>query len=91
MKNILFALFSFTFLSCEVNNQVNDIYESIELPALRVNNTFAQPFRILKTTISDASQFDQKYIFHRLPLELELGQADLEVEKVGLLDYYFQK
>ena len=63
MKNILFALISFAFLSCEVNNQVNDIYESIELPALRVNNTFAQPFRILKTTISDASQFDQKWTF----------------------------
>ena len=76
MKNILFALFSFTFLSCEVNNQVNDIYESIELPALRVNNTFAQPFRILKTTISDASQFDQKY-----------GNTDLTIGYV--LRFYF--
>ena len=35
-------------------------------------------------------QFDQKYILHPLPLRLELDKADPEVQKVELLDYYFQ-
>jgi hypothetical protein len=62
MKNIIFAFLIINLFSCvESKNEVSDIYQSIELPALRVNNAFAQPFRILKTTISDASKFDQKY------------------------------
>ena len=77
MKNILFTFLIINLLSCgEAKNEVPDIYESIELPALRTNNTFVQPFRILKTTISDASKFDVKY-----------GNTDLTVGYV--LRYYF--
>ena len=32
-----------------------------ELPALRLNNNFSKPNRVLKTTISDKSQFHQNY------------------------------
>ena len=77
MKNIFFTFLIINLLSCdEAKNEVSDIYESIELPALRINNTFVQPFRILKTTISDASKFDVKY-----------GNTDLTVGYV--LRYYF--
>ena len=45
-------------------------------PALRVNNSFSQPYRILRTTISEANHFDQKY-----------GNTDLTLGYV--LRYYF--
>ena len=76
MKNILLILIYITFFSCESKNEVNDLNESIELPALRVNNSFSQPYRILRTTISEANQFDQKY-----------GNTDLTLGYV--LRYYF--
>lgn len=76
MKNILLILIYITLFSCESKNEVNDLNESIELPALRINNSFSQPYRILKTTISEANQFDQKY-----------GNTDLTLGYV--LRYYF--
>ena len=35
--------------------------QDIELPALRLSNNFSKPNRVLKTTISDKSLFEQKY------------------------------
>ena len=32
-----------------------------ELPALRLSNNFSKPYRVLKTTISDKSLFQQYY------------------------------
>ena len=61
MKNTFLILIYITLFSCESKNEVNDLNESIELPALRVNNSFSQPYRILRTTISEANHFDQKY------------------------------
>ena len=56
MKNIPSIIFNIYYsFSCESKNEVNDINESIELPALRVNNSFSQPYRILRTTISEAN------------------------------------
>ena len=51
------------FLSC-VNEQIEtiDIQDTnFELKALRLNNNFSTPYRVLETTISDASVFDQAY------------------------------
>ena len=53
--------FIFSFDSwCEAND-FDNIYQSVDLAPLRTNNTFSQPFRILKTKISDAALFDAKY------------------------------
>ena len=76
MKNTFLILIYITLFSCESKNEVNDLNESIELPALRVNNSFSQPYRILRTTISEANHFDQKY-----------GNTDLTLGYV--LRYYF--
>ena len=81
MNSIFLHLIFFLFISCENQNKMdsidlNNIDESIELPALRVNNSFSQPYRILQTTISDASFFDEKY-----------GDTDLSLGYV--LRYYF--
>ena len=35
--------------------------QEIELPALRLSNNFSKPNRVLKTTISDKSLFEQNY------------------------------
>ena len=35
--------------------------QDIELPALRLSNNFSKPNRVLKTTISDKSLFEQNY------------------------------
>ena len=35
--------------------------QEIELPALRLSNNFSKPNRVLKTTISDKSLFEQSY------------------------------
>jgi len=35
--------------------------QNIELPALRLSNNFSKPNRVLKTTISDKSLFEQNY------------------------------
>ncbi|MEC7876871.1 MAG: hypothetical protein VYE05_02645 [Bacteroidota bacterium] len=76
MKNTLLILIYITLFSCESKNEVNDLNESIELPALRFNNSFSQPYRILRTTISEANHFDKKY-----------GNTDLTLGYV--LRYYF--
>jgi len=48
----------------------------IELKALRTNSSFSQPYRILKTTISDPSVFDKDY-------------GNLEISIGYVLRYYF--
>ena len=40
-----------------------------ELPALRLNNNFSKPNRVLKTTICDKSLFQQNYNNTDLTLE----------------------
>ena len=40
-----------------------------ELPALRYSNSFSKPYRVLNTTISDKSLFDQYYNDTNLTLE----------------------
>lgn len=62
MKKLIFFFFLLSY-SC-VNKQVEttNAQESIfELKALRQNNNFSIPYRVLETTISDASVFDELY------------------------------
>ncbi len=76
MKKLILLLFFPLILGCEARNNIDNIYQSIDLAPLRTNNTFSQPFRILKTKISDAALFDTKY-----------GNTDLSIGYV--LRYYF--
>ena len=48
-------LFILLFIPAVCFTQVN------ELPVLRINNNFSKPNRVLKTTISDKSLFQQNY------------------------------
>ena len=45
------------------------IGQEVELTALRLSNNFSKPNRVLKTTISDKSLFQQKYNNTNLTLE----------------------
>ncbi len=76
MKKLILLLFFPLMIGCEAKNDFDNIYKSIDLAPLRTNNTFSQPFRILKTKISDATLFDAKY-----------GNTDLSIGYV--LRYYF--
>ena len=81
MNSILLSLISFLLISCNSENDSISFEpdyqeESIELPALRINNSFTTPYRVLKTTIKDESAFDAKY-----------GNTDLSIGYV--LRYYF--
>ena len=81
MSSILLSLIYFSLISCNSKNdsisaEADFQVESIELPALRTNNSFTTPYRVLKTTIKDESAFDVNY-----------GNTDLSIGYV--LRYYF--
>ena len=81
MKFILATLVLISSLSCSEeysshNDREQSPSDTIELPALRTNSSFNQPYRILKTTISDPAVFDQKY-------------GNLEISIGYVLRYYF--
>ena len=73
-KLILF--FVLASYSCQGEQTVNIQNPILELEALRQNNNFSTPFRVLETTISDASVFDKPY-----------GKTELTIGYV--LRYYF--
>ena len=81
MKFLLTILVLITSFSCSDEYSVNNDREQspseiIELPALRTNLSFNQPYRILKTTISDPTFFDKNY-------------GNLEISIGYVLRYYF--
>ena len=81
MKFLLTILVLITSFSCSDEYSVNNDREQspseiIELPALRTNLSFNQPYRILKTTISDPTVFDKNY-------------GNLEISIGYVLRYYF--
>ena len=43
--------------------------QEVELPALRLSDSFSKPYRVLNTTISDESLFDQYYNDTNLTLD----------------------
>ena len=61
-----------------------------ELPALRLSNNFSKPYRVLKTTISDRSLFQQYYNNTNLTLDYVIRyhfytSIDLNSEKNQLI------
>ena len=61
-----------------------------ELPALRLSNNFSKPYRVLKTTISDKSLFQQYYKNTNLTLDYVIRyhfytSIDLNSEKNQLI------
>jgi len=61
-----------------------------ELPALRLSNNFSKPYRVLKTTISDKSLFQQYYNNTNLTLDYVIRyhfytSIDLDSEKNQLI------
>ena len=60
MRKLLFILLFIPLVS---------IGQEIELPALRLSNNFSKPYRVLKTTISDKSLFQQFYNNTNLTLD----------------------
>ena len=64
MKNFFVMIILFNSISCSEeypndNDRDQNMSDIIELPALRTNSSFNQPYRILKTTISDPAVFDK--------------------------------
>ena len=64
--------------------------QDIELPALRLSNNFSKPNRVLKTTISDKSLFEQNYNKTDLTLDYVIRyhfytSIDLNSEKNQLI------
>ena len=43
--------------------------QELELPALRLSEGFSKPYRVLNTTISDKSLFDQYYNYTEITLD----------------------
>jgi len=81
MKNLFAMLLIFNSISCSEdypndNDRDQNLSAIIELPALRTNSSFNQPYRILKTTISDPAVFEKKY-------------GNLEISIGYVLRYYF--
>ena len=81
MKNLLVMLLIVNSISCSEqypndNDRDQNLSDIIELPALRTNSSFNQPYRILKTTISDPAVFDKNY-------------GNLEISIGYVLRYYF--
>ena len=61
-----------------------------DLPALRLSNNFSKPYRVLKTTISDKSLFQQYYNNTNLTLDYVIRyhfytSIDLNAEKNQLI------
>ena len=54
-------LVMFLIFSCSVNTEMDNSISDIELPALRVNQSFSKGYRVLKTTITDPFIFDTKF------------------------------
>ena len=58
-----FLISIIVLFSCVSEQSENNDFQdtSFELKALRLNNNFATPYRVLETTLSDASVFDEVY------------------------------
>ena len=51
----------YIILAIAVNLSFSSYSQKLELPALRLSDGFSKPYRVLNTTISDKSLFDQYY------------------------------
>ena len=72
------------------NSFSQSIDQEDELPALRLSDNFSKPYRVLKTTISDKSLFQQYYNNTNLTLDYVIRyhfytSIDLNAEKNQLI------
>ena len=84
MKKFIFLL------SIPLISFSQSIDQEEELPALRLSNNFSKPYRVLKTTISDKSLFQQYYNNTNLTLDYVIRyhfytSIDLNSEKNQLI------
>ena len=55
------TIMRYVILAIAVNLSFSSYSQELELPALRLSDGFSKPYRVLNTTISDKSLFDQYY------------------------------
>ena len=84
MKKLIFLL------SIPLISFGQSIDQDEDLPALRLSNNFSKPYRVLKTTISDKSLFQQYYNNTNLTLDYVIRyhfytSIDLNSEKNQLI------
>ena len=84
MKKLIFLL------SIPLISFGQSIDQEEDLPALRLSNNFSKPYRVLKTTISDKSLFQQYYNNTNLTLDYVIRyhfytSIDLNSEKNQLI------
>ena len=84
MKKLIFLL------SIPLVSFGQSIDQEEDLPALRLSNNFSKPYRVLKTTISDKSLFQQYYNNTNLTLDYVIRyhfytSIDLNSEKNQLI------
>ena len=84
MKKLIFLL------SIPLVSFGQSIDQEEDLPALRLSNNFSKPYRVLKTTISDKSLFQQYYNNTNLTLDYVIRyhfytSIDLDSEKNQLI------
>ena len=84
MKKLIFLL------SIPLISFGQSIDQEEDLPALRLSNNFSKPYRVLKTTISDKSLFQQNYNNTNLTLDYVIRyhfytSIDLNSEKNQLI------
>ena len=84
MKKLIFLL------SIPLISFGQSIDQKDDLPALRLSNNFSKPYRVLKTTISDKSLFQQYYKNTNLTLDYVIRyhfytSIDLNSEKNQLI------
>ena len=84
MKELIFLL------SIPLISFGQSIDQEEDLPALRLSNNFSKPYRVLKTTISDKSLFQQYYNNTNLTLDYVIRyhfytSIDLNSEKNQLI------
>ena len=84
MKKLIFLL------SIPLISFGQSIDQKEDLPALRLSNNFSKPYRVLKTTISDKSLFQQYYNNTNLTLDYVIRyhfytSIDLNSEKNQLI------
>ncbi len=88
--NICFVKKLIFLLSIPLISFGQSINQEEDLPALRLSNNFSKPYRVLKTTISDKSLFQQYYNNTNLTLDYVIRyhfytSIDLNSEKNQLI------
>ena len=63
------TIMRYVILAITVILSFSSYSQELELPALRLSEGFSKPYRVLNTTISDKSLFDQYYNDTNLTLE----------------------